>query len=234
MLWWMLAGLAFADECDMVSKGRLARTEAPAVIVVGMPAASVADGARVHGLIRRLLAAEPVTVAIEQIPASKQPVLDVFATGDAYASDLPELLDWSHAWSHSWRVVEPLATASALGARVVAAGPDGVLPSEDAGVRVPPRYADLFRDDVGESPMPLSQEQQFVLSMAHTDHAIAQAALAGWDEKGFLVIVAGRTRVEGGLGVAWQAEQLTPHDVQSVIVGAPDPAYCGPDDRYLK
>ena len=61
-------------------------------------------------------------------------------------------------------------------------------------------------------------ESRFTSFVAAMDHRLAQGAISSWNGQGTLVIVVDRYHVEGGLGVQWQARQLTEVPVVSAML----------------
>jgi hypothetical protein len=79
--------------------------------------------------------------------------------------------------------------------------------------------------------MPVPLEAEFVQTVTWMDHRLARAAIEGWKGKGYLVIVADRTHVEGGKGIGWQAQRLTDAPVTTVLLSGPGSCY--DKDAYL-
>jgi hypothetical protein len=225
---------ALAGDCVYVGKDQVEGVAAPAVVVLGERHGMQPDLRRAATIVRSYAARGPTTVALEAAHRDKQRALDDFAAGRVDASALPERLDWGATWGFPFPPYRPLVTASAVGAEVVAAGVALGGKPEGAEVPIPPRYVDLLRDAMGGHPVPLGQESRFVEAMAWRDFAIAEAAIAGWDGKGWLVIVTGRGHVEGGKGVAWQAARLTDARVEAFVLARGQEPPCHPGDRIWR
>ena len=116
---------------------------------------------------------------------------------------------------------------------VVAAGLDLGKRPEGRTTPIPNGYINILRDAFGEHEMPIELESQFVQSMAWRDFGIAEAAITGWDQKGYLVILTGRGHVEGGKGVQWQAQRMVSVPVHGFTLAWASPP-CYPGDRVWK
>jgi uncharacterized iron-regulated protein len=237
LLAWLLATASAAEPtptCVYVGFDDITSKPAPEVIVLGERHGFAKDLGRAMKVARRLATEGPVTIALESVHRKNQPVLDAFAAGKVDAADLPDELDWKHTWGFAFAPYRSLVMASEEGMKVLGIGLDLGPKPDDAQFPIPPRYIDLLRPAMGDHDVPLRQEARFVASMAWRDHALAKAALDGWDGKGHLLIVAGRGHVEGGKGVAWQAAHLTEAPVDAyVLVPGPHPP-CHEGDRLWR
>lgn len=235
---WLMAMMAWGQECEYISVKDVTSITPPAVVILGERYGHQPDLGRAKTIVRKFAGGEaPVTVALEAVPASAQSVLDDFASGTGpMASDLPELLSWEETWGFSWARYEPLVTSALVGAKVVGIGGDvlaGFHDEESGRVRVPSRYASLLETSMADAPVPIELGSQVVEAMAWSDRTLAQRALAGWDEQGVLVIVVGRGRVEGGKGVSWQLKQLTSQPIHDVILASGSSPLCERGDRII-
>lgn len=230
----LLAALASAGECVPVTAADVLDVKAPGIVVLGERHGTQPDLRRATRVVRSYAARMRTTVALEAVPAAGQATLDAFAAGSVPVAELPARLDWERAWGFPWAPYAPLVTASRWGAKVVGAGLPLGGPPEGREVPVPPRYVDLLRDAMGGHDIPLGQEARFVQAMAWRDLAIAEAALAGWDGKGWLVVVTGRGHVEGGKGVAWQLDRLSEAPVHSFVLAWGEDPPCYPGDRLWR
>jgi hypothetical protein len=99
---------------------------------------------------------------------------------------------------------------------------------------VPAGYYKVLSDAMAGHEVPIEKQADFVRSMAWRDWRIADLALTGWDQKGYLVIVTGRGHVEGGKGVPWQLDQRVDVPVSGFVLawGGEPPCYAG--DRVWK
>ena len=226
---WLATAMVGDTQCEVVSLRDVLAVTAPAVLVLGERHGTQPDLHRAATIVHRLLADAPVTVALESVDGSKQSVLDEFANQRVSWDELPTALDWESSWGFRWRPYAPLVTASARGAKVVAAGLPLGAPPEGADVTVPTGYFRVLEGAMAGHPVPPASERDFVRSMAWRDQRIAEQALAGWDGQGFLVIVTGRGHVEGGKGVAWQIDRRTEVPVSSFVLawGGDPPCFAG-------
>jgi len=233
MLWWLVAAQA-AGSCENVDLSDLMAVEAPAVVVLGERHGRSPDMARARKVVYRWAAHGPLTLALESVDGSYQPLLDRFAEGELDVRDLPHLMAWDTSWGFRWKPYEPLVSAALVGAHVVAAGlPLGPKP-DDAAIPIPPGYATLLSEAFGGHEMPASAEGRFVAAMAYRDHQIARQAIDGWDGRGLLVIVAGRGHVEGSKGIGWQVARMTDAPVHAFVLARGPKPPCYPGDRLWK
>ena len=227
MVWWV--ALALAGECERVGFGAVVDVPSPGVLVLGERHGMQPDLLRASRVVRRFAREGEVTVALEAVHRRYQGILDAYARQEIQPGQLPDALEWERSWGFAWAPYAPLVKASEDGAKVVAAGLDlGPRPDGQA-TPIPPSYMDLLRPAMGGHPIPPGEESRFVQSMAWRDHAIARAAMDGWDGRGRLVVVTGRGHVEGGKGVGWQLQRMTSVPVASAVLvpGKDAPCYAG-------
>ncbi len=228
----LLGADARASGCEQTTIGALANTPAPAIFVLGERRGTQPDLARANRLLNRLSnSGEPVTLALQSVPMGKQAVLDRYAQGVLPSTDLPGLLDWSAANGFPYRPYEPLVTAAIQETEVLAVGVDIEPRPDETPVPLAPGYIAVLQDAMSGHLMPPDLEGRFVQTVSWLDHRIAKAALANWDSRGYLVIVADRLHVEGGKGIGWQASRMSGADIVTVNLGGPGACY--PDDLYL-
>lgn len=231
-MWWFLAAsvaLAAGNHCQRIDKGYVLAVTPPAVVVLGERHGTEPDLRRATKIVKAFAARMSTTVALEAIQGDKQKVLDAFAQGHIAARDLPAKLDWDRDWGFPYRPYEPLVTANERGVHVVAAGLPLGNPPDGAEFPVPGGYMGILRDAMSDHEIPLPMQAGFIRAMAWRDYRIAQQAIAGWNHKGYLVILAGRTHVEGGKGVPWQAGLLTHEPVSAFVLdwATDPPCYAG-------
>jgi len=228
-LWILLqAALAAQPRCEPISQADILEIQPPAVIVLGERHATQPDLARASRVASRLQRVAPVTLALESVHHKYQHVLDDYAAEQFTAVDLPDLLDWQNSWGFPFKPYEALVSAADRDMRVIAAGLDLGQRPEGRTTPIPNGYINILRDAIGEHEMPVDLEGRFVQSMAWRDFRIAESAVQGWDQQGYLVILAGRGHVEGGKGVQWQAQRMVSVPVHSFILAwAQPPCYAG-------
>jgi len=227
-MWTLLLSAALAGPpCEVTSPTAAARIPAPAILVLGERKGHHPDLLRAERLVVKLAKSQPVTVALEAIHRDHQGIIDRYEDGDLSPTDLPDLLTWSTYWGFDYWRYERLVTSSVVGASVLAVGLDPGLRPEDARLPIPPGYIHVLGDALGH-PLPVELESRFLQTVAWRDHAIARTAIDGWDGEGFLVILADRLHVEGGLGISWQASRMTEAPVHAfVLANAGSPCYDG-------
>jgi uncharacterized iron-regulated protein len=246
MLWTScaLAGpSAVAAPCVRVSVSDLvdeAAAQPASIVVLGERHGHAGDLNRAARVVAGLLAKDAsarVTVALEAVAEGRGEVVSLWRAGNR-ADDLEALLDWSVSWGFDYAPYRPLLEASSDRVDVVEAGPPLSKRPEDAFFPVPPNYGEALQAMFGADAHPVTRE--FVAAMAWRDHRIASLSIEGWlgadgTPRGPLVVVTGRGHVEGGLGVAWQAQRLRPEArVIGATLGLGGAARCGDDDRYLR
>ncbi len=231
---WLATALAGDTQCEISSLRDVLAIPAPAVIVLGERHGTQPDLYRAAKVVHRLQADAHVTVALESVDGSKQTVLDDFANQRVSWEELPTALDWENSWGFRWQPYAPLVTASVRGAKVVAAGLPLGAPPEDATITVPTGYFRVLESAMSGHPVPPASERDFVRSMAWRDQRIAEQALAGWDGEGFLVIVTGRSHVEGGKGVTWQIDRRTDAPVHGFALAWGGDPPCFQGDRVWR
>lgn len=225
---WMTALALGQTTCERIGMTDITSVEAPAVIVLGERKGTWPDLLRADRIVGRLASKGEVTLALESVLPEHQSVLDRYAQGGVQMRDLPELLQWNQWWGFSWSDYQGLVTSADRGATVVAAGAPMQPRPEDASLALPPGYPHLLAQATGEHAMPVALESTFAQNVAWMDQRIAQTALDAWDGQGWLVIVTDRLRVEGGLGVAWQAQRMTPAPVHAfVLADGESPCFSG-------
>ena len=246
MLWavlWAMASSAYAAPCARVSTADVvheATAQPASIVVLGERHGHAGDLRRAARVVAGLLAADAgsrVTVALEAVAEGRGDVVALWRDGNR-ADDLEALLDWSESWGFAYAPYRPLLEASSDRLDVVEAGPPLSKRPEDAFFPVPPSYDEVLQAMFGADAHPVTRD--FVAAMAWRDHRIAALAIEGWVgaegvPKGPLVIVTGRGHVEGGLGVAWQAQRLRPDArIVSATLGLGAAPRCTDGDRYLR
>jgi hypothetical protein len=227
----LLTSLASAQAtCDYTSLHEaIEGLKAPGVIVLGERKGTPLDlnrAARLVSALRRN--STPVTVALEAVDASQQPALDDLMKGQVTLDTLDDRLKLHDTWGFSYDAYRPLFEAGANGAHLVAAGLPFELKPEDEIVPLPAGYYFQLSGTMGEATLPVAFEETFTTAMAWRGFSIARSAMNGWDHKGWLVIVADRALVEGGLGVGWQAQRLSDVPVKAVVLAnAQSPCVAG-------
>ncbi|MFT4622796.1 MAG: hypothetical protein ACI8PZ_001452 [Myxococcota bacterium] len=229
----LLMTAAWSQTCDHVTAADIVAVQPPAVIVLGVRPGTQPDLWRAGRMAKRLSRTSPITLAIDAVPAEQQSVLDRYAEGAVLPGDLPDLLDWEATNGFDWAPHRPLVTAATWAARVVAIGHEWSRRPADAILPLPTSYMFVLGEAFGDAPVPVAWEPRLVEMMAWRDHRMTATALAGWDGRGFLVIVADRFHVEGGKGVSYQASRMTDHPVHAFLVGDAG-AHCWPEDRIWR
>lgn len=231
--WFVASALAQAPTCVKVSGAEIAAVDAPAVIVLGERRGIWPDLLRAERLVNRLHARGPVTVALQSVRVEHQPILDQLMAHSIGLRDVPALTDWTNTWGIPWPSYEGLVSTGEVGVKLVAIGVDDQPRPADTPIPMPPGYLHVLLDAVGEHALPVDLEDDFVQLMAWKDHRMAQAAISQWDGQGVLVIVVDRLHVEGGLGVAWQAQRLTDRPVSAALL-ADGQSPCYANDRIWR
>jgi hypothetical protein len=229
-MWALLVATALGAECETMGMADVMAITPPAIVVLGERHGMQPDLGRATRIVRRLADRAPVTVALEAVGGDQQSVLDRYGRGDLATEDLSDALVWDTTWGFPFAPYEPLLeTAATHGTRLVAAGLPLGTPPQGAEFPVPGGYMSILRDAMGEREIPLPAQSDFLRTVAWRDFRMAQQALAGWDEQGYLVIVADRLHVEGGKGLPWQAKLMTRVPVHAFLLAwsIDPPCYAG-------
>lgn len=214
--------------CERIGMTDITSVTSPAVIVLGERKGTWPDLIRAEKLVDRLSRRGDVTLALESVLAEHQGVLDQYETGAVQSRDLPELLRWNQWWGFSWTDYQGLVTSADRNVRVVGVGAPLEARPEDVPLSLPPGYPHLLAQATGEHTMPVALESTFAQNMAWMDQRIARGALDAWDGEGWLVVLVDRLRVEGGLGVQWQAQRMTDANVEAFVLADGDsPCFSG-------
>ncbi len=231
----LLALGASAQTCEYVGMyGVIEDLAAPAVVVLGERRGVEMDANRAAKLVRTLLRrGDTVTVALQAVDRRRQAALDDWVAGRLGEPDLPERLgflsdDDADLLYASYPAYADLLETGKDGAKLVAAGlPYGLRPPA-VEAPIPPSYYFQLSAAMGDHTVPVALEETFAAAMAWRGFSVAQAALQGWDGQGYLVVVADRPLVEGGLGVQWQARRQTEVEVRAaMLANADSPCFQG-------
>jgi len=229
MLWF---AAAWAHTCEDIELAELVDQPSPAVIILGERHGEKADMKRARAVVRALAAKAPVTLAMEAIHEKNQPVIQSYAAGEIKLRKLEDELNWSKTWGFNWKAYKKLVAASDEGVPVVAAGLDLGPKPEEQELELPEGYHDFLMEAMEGNGHEMSDEikARFATSMAWRDFRIAELAINGWDNKGYLVILVGRGHVEGSMGTNWQAAKRVQVPVISAVLDHGD-ARCLDGDR---
>jgi hypothetical protein len=197
------------------------------VIVLGERRSTMPDLWRAARVVRGLARRDEVTLALADVEAVHQGVLD--RIDETRWADLPPLLDWPDSPFWPYR---PLLAAGKNSGALLAVGQAPAARPADARGPIPPGYAHALAASLGESAAHVDAEAGFAQTVAWVDHEVASRAVAGWSGRGYLVVVVDRFHVEGGRGVSWQAERLATAPVHAFLLAGADPL-CAPGDRIL-
>lgn len=232
----LLALSALAQElpCPEVTLADVASITPPAVVVLGVRGSTEPDLLRTRRVVSRLSSAASVTLALQVLPSGSQQILDRFADGEIALTDLPDELRWDDTVGGPFSGWRWLTSSALQGYDVLAVGPKAGAPPSWQRVTVPTGYASTLARGMPEgAEIDKSLEADFVRSVAHREEQIARQAIQNWDGHGYLVLVVERPHATG-LGVPWQARQLTEAPVSSVMMAwAAEPA-CEPNDKVWK
>lgn len=224
---------AQAEGCEKVRIGQLVKEQGPGVLFLGERHASRRDLARARRIVKRLSDQGPVTLALEPVWAGSQRALKRLQNNRLRFERLEEALRWSEHFPFSYDAYRPLLSLYERDdVTLVAVGQPIELVPDDVTVAVPAGYASVLADATGEGPVPPALSEQFTETVAWHDRRVAQTALDAWSGEGWLVVLVDRTWVEGGLGMPWQAEQLTDVPVGAALL-ADAKTRCYAGDRVI-
>lgn len=228
-------GTSFAQSgaCEKVGIGKITSDAAPHVLFLGARHASRRDLARARRIVKKLADQGPVTLAMEPVWAGSQRALDRLQNQRLRFERLEEALRWSENFPYSFQPYERLLQMHELpNVTLLAAGQPIELVPDGQTVAVPAGYSAVLGDATGDGPVPASLSDRFTETVAWHDRRVAQTALDGWSGEGWLVVLVDRTWVEGGLGMPWQADQLTDVAVSSALL-ANAKTRCYDGDRVI-
>jgi uncharacterized iron-regulated protein len=234
----MLAALlivtgSWAADCSRISPRDIGRIDPPAVVVLGERRGTPSDLWRAKQLVRKLSRRATTTLALEAAHHARQPAIDRYEQGLTGFEDLAIELAWSDYWDFPITPDRPLLVSAQRGVAVRAIGVDRSPKPTDYPVPIPPGYLFVLEDAFGSAPPPVIQEDRLILAIAYRDHRLAKGALEAWDGKGYLVLIADRFHVEGGKGISWQLERMSPAPVHAVLLSDAGAA-CHPADKILR
>lgn len=233
---WLCSGPALAAKstCTPIALGQLTERPGPGVLVLGERRGVLSDVKRAKKVVKSLAKQGPVTLAVEFVDAKRQPIIEKLSLGRVSIDALPNALAFGDE-GYTFSIYRRLLTMpeNVDGVTLVAIGQPFLTRPEDTPIALPPGYAMVLADAMGEYPVPPELESRTVQTAAYHDRRLAELALESWTGQGWLVLLVDRTWVQGGLGVAWQAARLTDVPVESVLLADPK-ADCYPDDRLLR
>ncbi len=217
MVAWLAIDVALGA-CTPTALEPLLELPQTTVYVLGERRGTALDLARAARLVAIL--PEPVTVALQAVDRSHQPLLDDLAAGKVQAKDVPKLAAIEDTWGFPGRPYTPLLAAAD---RVIALGGGPARTPSDVAPQSPGRAHVLA---AWAGPMPVAVEADVVNAVTWTEHELALRALTTWDGRGSLVLVVDRLHVEGGGGVDWQIERQSDRTPAPVLL-SPAGSKCG-------
>jgi len=219
--------------CQIVRQKAITDVAPPAVIVLGERRGTQPDLARATRAVRGLVRQGDVTLAMQAVGKAHQPVLDRWTDEEISLTDLPGLVRLEAEWGFAFAPYRNLFLTARAGVKLVAIGQVPELRPPGQTVPMPPSYMHVLSEATDDHPLPVESEPDFVQTVTWMDHRLAAAAVASWDRQGYLVILADRFHVEGGKGISWQAQRLTPEPVHAFLLADGD-ASCYAADRVWR
>jgi hypothetical protein len=207
-MWTWLLALSAQGACERIGIADILAVPPPAVLVLGVRSGTEPDLYRASRVVWRLRQRASVRLAIDSVRPERQSVLDAYADLDIEPEDLAAELDWANAWGFPYQPYARLLAQARHGVELLGVGHDDTRPTPLEDVPVPAGYEDVLRGAMAGHAVPDAMIDDFVRYVAWRDEEVASRALAGWDRRGYVVIVADRAEVEGGRGISWQAAQL--------------------------
>jgi hypothetical protein len=237
-MWSLTALAADATRCTKVGLEELVPEAAgPTIVVLGERPGVEADADRVVSVVKALAKRGPVTMALQAFPRDLADEFGRLERGEITAvsiSKTPADPTGSDSTVRVVTLVRPVGDKPPVAAHLIPVGvPLGERKPPDVPLAVPPLYIHPLAEAMGEGKMPPELEPRFVEQVAWIDHRLASGAIEGWDGAGFLVIVVDRLHVQGGLGVAWQATQMSDVPVHQALL-ANAGTQCVDADRVLR
>ncbi len=205
-----------------------------AVLLLGEMHTSVDDHAWQLGTLERLSSERQLTLALEMIPAARQPVLDRFNRGELDVAGLLREVDWPAVWGHDPNLYLPLLhwarlrrvpllalnAEPALVRRVRQQGLAAMPRAERGGIGEPRPASPAYRQRLqaswrGHQAMGIGSGgaadlQGFIDSQLLRDRAMAEELAAAHRRNPTSLVVAliGVGHLEGGDGVPSQLNDL--------------------------
>jgi len=238
-LWSLVASAADEPKCTKVGLTDLVPEETgPAILVLGERPNEEVDSDRMFAAVKKLAKRGPVTLALQALPRELADEMGQLERGEIQAATVSTETvtapDGATTTHRTYLVRMYPEGREPLVKHVVPIGvPLGARKPADLQLPMPPLYIHPLAEAMGEGKMPPELEPRFVEQVAWIDHQLASGAIDGWDGTGFLVIVVDRLHVQGGLGVAWQASQLTDVPVHQALL-ANAGTQCVDADRVLR
>ena len=205
-----------------------------AVLLLGEIHTSVNDHAWQLGTLERLSSERQLILALEMIPAARQPVLDRFNRGELDVAGLLREVDWPAVWGHDPNLYLPLLhwarlrrvpllalnAEPALVRRVRQQGLAATPAAERGGIGEPRPASPAYRQRLeaswrghqalGIASGPNADLQGFIDSQLLRDRAMAEELVAAHRQNpaALLVALIGVGHLEGGDGVPSQLNDL--------------------------
>jgi uncharacterized iron-regulated protein len=205
-----------------------------AVLLLGEIHTSVNDHAWQLGTLERLSSERQLILALEMLPAARQPVLDRFNRGELDVAGLLREVDWPAVWGHDPNLYLPLLhwarlrrvpllalnAEPALVRRVRQQGLAATPAAERGGIGEPRPASPAYRQRLeaswrghqalGIASGPNADLQGFIDSQLLRDRAMAEELVAAHRQNpaALLVALIGVGHLEGGDGVPSQLNDL--------------------------
>lgn len=207
--------------CAAIHLRDLVDAPTPGVIILGESPGYALDLRRAARVVRALRdRGQPVTLALEVLPVEVGGQLASLAAPDPDLDHARAMLHWDQTTALPFAPYRPLLALGLSSVprpiRLVAVG-QPAAPTTPAPAEAPAALVDRLSDLAGPG-LPYSFRLPLAAARAATDAAIAETALAAWDGRGTLVIVADRTRVAGDGGLPFQVAQRTPKAVTAATL----------------
>ena len=226
-----------------------------AVLLLGEVHTSAADHAWQLATLEQLRRQRQLVLALEMIPAARQPVLDRFNRGELNETELLQAVDWPAVWGHDAALYTPLLRWArlhqvpllALNAepelvrRVRRQGWAALPAGERQGIGDPAAPGPAYRQRLEQSwrghgssntggtgdSAAAADLQRFIDSQLVRDRAMAEQLLAAHrrDPGRLLVALVGVGHLQGGDGIPQQLQALSLRQ-QLSLVRPPLPAGC--------
>lgn len=205
-----------------------------AVLLLGEIHTSVDDHAWQLGTLERLSSQRPLSLALEMIPAARQPILNRFNSGQLDEAELLRQVDWPAVWGYAPELYLPtlrwarlrrvplvaINAEPALVRRVRQGGLAATPRLERQGIGQPAPASPAYRQRLeaswrghqGAGSAPASQRdlQHFIESQLLRDRAMAEQLINAHrrDQTRLVVGLIGVGHLQGGDGVPAQLREL--------------------------
>lgn len=220
------------------------------VLLLGEIHTSIADHIWQLRSLQMLHGRRPLSLALEMLPAPRQPLLSRYGAGQLSDEALLQQVEWQQVWGHDPDLVLPLLrwarrqglpllainAEPELVRRVRRDGLEAIPPEARQGIGTPvaapaserQRLEAIWRLHRPPAPVAAADLERFIASQLLRDRAMAEAIAAARRQapERLVVVLIGKGHLEGGAGVPLQLQDLGVTRILALRRPA-QPAGCG-------